>query len=56
MNYKFCVSGRNNWDTYVTLCKKIAKSMAKYLVSSVLLEYIWEMINGSHSWTKMLFI
>ena len=56
MHYKFCVSFRNNWDKYVTLCKKIAKCVTSYLVSSTLLEYIWKMINGSHRWTKRLFV
>ena len=56
MHYKLDVSARNNWDKYVKFCKKIAQSMTFYLVSSILLEYIWKMINGSHRWTKRLFI
>ena len=56
MHYTFCVSVRNNWDKYVRFYKnKIAKSVTLYLVPSVLLEYIWKMINGSHRWTKRLY-
>ena len=52
MHYKFCVSVRNNWDKYVTFCKKILKSMTFRFVSTVLLEYTWKMINGSHRWSQ----
>ena len=47
---------RNNWDKYVTFYKKIAKTVTIYLDSSILLEYIWKMINESHRWTQRLFI
>ena len=32
----------------------MSKSVILYCVSSILLEYIWKMINGSHRWTKRL--
>ena len=57
MHYKSCMSVRNNWDKYGTFCKKKnAESVIFYLVLSVLLEYIWKVINGSDRWTKRLSI
>ena len=52
MHYQLCVSVMNNWDKHVTFCKKNAKSMTFYLVSSTLLEYIWEIAHIWRRWGK----
>ena len=52
MHYQLCVSVMNNWDRHVTFCKKDAKSMTFYLVSSTLLEYIWEIAHIWRRWGK----